>query len=68
MRCLSCNCNLSDFESTRKYPDGEYVDMCQHCFNKSDLMNIPVIVREDLVEYEDVNDEFDFENEERDYE
>lgn len=32
MRCLCCNKNLNDFESTRKYSDGTYVDMCNKCY------------------------------------
>ena len=33
MRCLSCNKNLNDAESTRKYPDtNEYIDLCNRCF------------------------------------
>jgi hypothetical protein len=34
MRCLACNCNLSDFESTRKSAySGEYIDLCNRCFS-----------------------------------
>lgn len=61
MRCLSCGKNLNDYESTRKYPDGAYIDMCNGCFNASDLASMPVVVREDLAEYEDVNNDFDTE-------
>jgi hypothetical protein len=57
MRCLSCNCSLNDFESTRKYLNGEYIDLCNRCFNSSDMRNIDVIERPDLAEYEDVSDE-----------
>jgi hypothetical protein len=33
MRCLSCDAELNDFESTRKYADsGEFVDLCNFCF------------------------------------
>lgn len=56
MRCLSCNKNLNDFESTRKYENGEYVDLCNNCFSKSDMKNIPIIEREDLAESEDMLD------------
>lgn len=48
MRCISCNKPLNDFESTRKYEDGSYVDMCKGCFSTSDLENIIVIDRADL--------------------
>lgn len=40
--------------------------MCQSCFNKSDLVGTPMIIREDLVEYEDVSTD-EFENEEEGY-
>ena len=32
MRCLACNCELSDTESTRKDSHGVYLDMCSHCY------------------------------------
>lgn len=31
MRCVCCNKNLSDYESTKKDTHGEYIDMCTHC-------------------------------------
>jgi len=34
IRCYSCDCNLSDFESTRKSKTtGEYLDLCEDCFS-----------------------------------
>lgn len=50
MRCNSCNTNLSDYESTRKYMDGTYVDLCNKCWISSQMFldNLPVIEREDL--------------------
>lgn len=34
MRCRSCDCNLTDFESTRKsMTTGEYFDLCNSCFS-----------------------------------
>ena len=33
MRCQACDCELSDFESTRKSLEtGEYLDLCNKCF------------------------------------
>lgn len=33
MRCVCCNKNLSDKESTRKGVNtGDYLDMCDNCF------------------------------------
>jgi hypothetical protein len=32
VRCLSCDCNLSDFESTRKSSiTGDFLDVCSRC-------------------------------------
>lgn len=34
MRCLSCNKNLNDFESTRKYPNtNTFIDLCNRCYS-----------------------------------
>ena len=34
MKCAACDCDLSDFESTRKSTiTGEYVDLCANCFS-----------------------------------
>lgn len=44
MRCLSCNCLLTDKESTRKYrSDHTFVDLCNRCFNSSDMSGIDII-------------------------
>lgn len=51
MRCLSCNCVLTDYEATRRYSSNssKFVDLCNDCFapiaeevptiNRSDLQN-----------------------------
>jgi hypothetical protein len=57
MRCIACNTNLNDFESTRKYENGEFVDMCEHCFRSSDMQNIAVIERHDLATCDDLPDD-----------
>ncbi len=54
MRCVACDRNLSDFESTRKSREtGEYSDLCNKCFNEiqNDLDEIQE--REDLRHDED---------------
>ena len=33
MRCIACNKNLTDFESTRKDRGGNFVDLCNHCYH-----------------------------------
>jgi len=34
MRCLACNVNLSDRESTRRsMATDEFLDLCDHCFS-----------------------------------
>lgn len=45
MRCLSCNCNLSDREANRKYddweniknPESRYIMLCDDCILDTDL-------------------------------
>lgn len=45
MRCLSCNCELSDREANRKFleheeiknPEDQYVGLCDRCLSDSDL-------------------------------
>lgn len=31
MRCLACNEELTDQEATRKFPSGEFIDLCDPC-------------------------------------
>jgi len=59
MRCLSCDKNLTDFESTRKYVStGGFVDLCNWCFGSvSD--QITVLERADLAHDEDEGDDND---------
>jgi hypothetical protein len=48
MRCLACDCVLTDFEATRKAKDSkQYVDLCNHCF-ETIRGSFEVIEREDL--------------------
>lgn len=55
MRCQACNCELNDFESTRKSAvTEEYLDLCDHCLSYiSD--DFEVIERDDLRGSVDVN-------------
>jgi hypothetical protein len=32
MHCQSCDCELSDIESTRKDSHGKYLDLCSFCY------------------------------------
>ena len=61
MRCVACNSNLSDYESTRKYKNGEYFDLCNHCFStiRNLLNEEDVVDRNDLVEDDDILGEDD---------
>lgn len=63
MRCKSCNKNLSDFESTRKYNDMSFVDMCTPCFKATEYQGV-VVDREDLRQIDEDNSEFNEEFEE----
>lgn len=54
MRCSCCNRNLNDYESTLKSAStGEYLDTCMSCL---DDLGIDTIGRDDLSEYEMVDD------------
>lgn len=64
MHCLSCDALLNDYEATRKYPNGTFVDLCNSCYKhvKRDFL---VFERPDL---EGVLDNFSFNDKGDDYE
>lgn len=56
MRCISCNCVLTDFEATRRGVNtGDYIDLCNKCF-ATIADDIEVFEREDLKDDADEND------------
>ena len=59
MRCLACNVELNDYESTRKDLHGDYIDMCNHCYStiKDDILSTD---REDLLVQEEAINDIDF--------
>lgn len=59
MRCLSCNCILSDFEATRKSVNtNSYIDMCNRCYYTiSD--DVATLERDDLAHDEDMDSDHD---------
>ena len=73
-RCVACDKNLNDFESTRKvvHDDGKvtYPDLCNTFFKESGLGNeANVVERYDLSHSEDIDEDdddryFDFEENE----
>lgn len=66
MRCKACNKNLSDFEATRKYTAGDYVDLCNQCWKQSQLYHkTTVIERLDLDESSDWENEMPLMREDR---
>jgi hypothetical protein len=48
MRCVSCDCELTDYESTRRYESGDFLDLCNGCCKDMDE-EIPTINRMDLL-------------------
>ena len=54
MRCLSCDCALSDYESTRKYPSGGYIDLCNNCYSAVRESLLYSVDRPDLLGIEDI--------------
>lgn len=59
MRCVACDVELSDYESTRKDLHGNYIDMCNKCYGtiKDDLLTVD---REDLLTVEEAFPEEEF--------
>ena len=57
-RCLACNTLLTDYEATRKGKhSGDYIELCSHCFNSSQLVDMPMDDRPELYGYIDVDEE-----------
>ncbi len=57
MRCVACNKNLNDFESTRKSAiTGEYLDLCNTCFHQIE-QDVPAKERDDLRSEEETFDD-----------
>ena len=52
MRCYACNKNLNDFESTRKDSEGNYLDLCNHCYHEIQA-DLNAEERQDLSEGDD---------------
>jgi hypothetical protein len=58
MRCLSCDCILTDYEATRKSAHtDQYIDLCNRCFSYVDD-DLDVVDRPDL-EHEDAESDVD---------
>lgn len=43
MHCRACEAQMNNFEATRKYSDGSFVELCNHCFSyiADDVETIP---------------------------
>lgn len=58
MRCFSCDCNLTDYESTLKSAvTGEYIDMCTSCISEAGLCDTSVYVLNTDCNEEEYNDD-----------
>jgi hypothetical protein len=42
MRCLACNCELTDHEAVRKDTEGRFIDLCNSCYYdvRNDILSI----------------------------
>jgi len=63
MRCLACNAELSNAESTRKYEStGEFIDLCNKCYytinNDSEVLDNTDEI--DYKDYVDIPREIDY--------
>lgn len=65
MRCVCCNRNLNDYESTLRHAEhGYFLDTCNKCLNG---LGIPVVGRDDLSETASIEDEeFEYDHEDDD--
>ena len=58
MKCVCCDRNLNDYESTRRHAlTNEFLDLCNRCMK--DMPNIPIKDRPDLVKEADFDDDVD---------
>jgi C4-type Zn-finger protein len=62
-RCVACNRNLNNFETTRKivHKDGSiyYPDLCNNCYRTTDIaLHETVVERYDLA-HEEFNEDLD---------
>jgi NAD-dependent SIR2 family protein deacetylase len=55
-RCVSCNKNLNDYESTRKDLHNVYLDMCNKCYHPIQY-DVPTIDRPDLNSSDEIEPE-----------
>lgn len=53
MKCRACDCILTDYEATRKYVDGSFIDLCNTCFSGLDIQSIDNPELDSCVSYED---------------
>lgn len=57
MKCRACDCILTDYEATRKYTNGTFIDLCNDCFNGLDIEFIDNPELDSCVSYEDKENE-----------
>lgn len=56
MRCVCCDRNLNDSESTARHPDtNEFLDTCNKCLKE---IGITPIIREEFQPGEQIEDEY----------
>lgn len=66
MRCIACNKQLNDYESTRRHAiTNEFLDTCNRCMK--DIPNIPTKDRQDLLKEAEYDDDLmDIEDNDKD--
>lgn len=62
-RCVACDKNLNDFETTRKivHNDGKvyYPDLCNSCYSTTDIPLYAVVVERYDLAHEEYNEDLD---------
>ena len=61
-RCLSCDGLLTDYESTRKNLNLEFVELCNDCLSAADMEDILLLDRPDLKHHNDARSTIDDED------
>jgi hypothetical protein len=61
-RCLSCDAPLTDYESTRKNLNLEFVELCNDCLAAADMEDILLLDRPDLKHHNDARATIDDED------
>lgn len=62
-RCVACDKNLNDYESTRKIvqSDGKvyYPDLCNSCYSSTDIEQFAVVIERHDLKHDNYNEDLE---------